>query len=261
MPVSRRWLGPIPRLTRRAWEDVAKELEQFLRKQFQAWSDGIPPGASTQLPTTIEGGDTGDIGTELAGWARADHEHPVIVEPPAGLANVAVEGTSTTLVRADHQHKRDVRVKEAGGDVGTRNALNFVDGDIEWTITDDSGDDEVDIEGTLGGDAATFSRGGVVISPNGAANYVVWRAPFACTVIAVKGYRVGGGSATINAQKNGSLTHLASNYTITVAGAWEDAGAVQNTGYVAGDSLEIMITGLSAPNPSQVAIQVDFQRA
>jgi hypothetical protein len=41
----------------------------------------------------------------------------------------------------------------------------------------------------------TISRGGAMVNPNGitaAINIIVWRAPFARTVAAVKGYRVGG---------------------------------------------------------------------
>lgn len=63
-----------------------------------------------------------------------------------GLANSNVEGSSTQAARADHQHKRDVRVAKAGTDVGTRNRLNFIEGaGVTLTIADDSGDDEVDI--------------------------------------------------------------------------------------------------------------------
>lgn len=260
---SRRLQGPPPRLTRRSWEEVASELEDFLRKTWEGWADGIPPGygGTVTFPTTIEAGDVGDDGTELSGWSAADHEHPVPVDAPAGLSNVAVEGTATTLVRSDHQHKRDVRVQENGGDVGTRNALDFVDGIVAFTVADDAGSDKVTIEGGLNDEYSTFSRGGAIVGATGAGNYIVWQAPYACTVLAVKGYRVGGGSATINARKNGSSQHLGTSLTISAPDVWEDGGTVQNTGYVVGDKLEIQIISLSAPLPTQVAIQVDLQRA
>jgi hypothetical protein len=108
-------------------------------------------------------------------------------------------------------------------------------------------------------DDASFSKGGVVLSPTGAINVIIWRAPFACTVTAVKGYRVGGTGATVNARKNGNLNHLASDLSLTNADDWMDGGAVQNTGYSAGDKLEIMITSVSG-SLSQVAVQVDFSR-
>jgi hypothetical protein len=40
---------------------------------------------------------------------------------------------------------------------------------------------------------------------------------------------------------------------------WNDGGAVQNTAYVAGDKLEIMVVGVTGM-PNQVAVQVDFTK-
>lgn len=104
MAQSRRMMVQPPRLTRRAWEDVARDLEEFLSKLMWAWSDGIPPGFNSGVPTAIEAGDTGEVGTEAAGWAPADHEHPVFVDVPVGLGYEPAEGESTQLVRADHVH-------------------------------------------------------------------------------------------------------------------------------------------------------------
>jgi hypothetical protein len=74
-----------------------------------------------------------------------------------GLANANANGTATTVSRSDHQHKRDVRVYDSSGEVGTRNSLSFlngsglegswVDADIEWVITDNTGDDTIEIAG------------------------------------------------------------------------------------------------------------------
>lgn len=107
-------------------------------------------------------------------------------------------------------------------------------------------------------EAIEISKGGTYIDPV-VRNVIVWRAPFPCTVTNVKAYRVGGTGATINARKNGSDNHLAADHSITVADVWQDAGAVINTVYVAGDKLEIMYVTLAA-SPTQVAIQVDFTR-
>lgn len=106
----------------------------------------------------------------------------------------------------------------------------------------------------------TLSRGGTFVNPNGitaAINIIVWRAPFACTVTAVKGYRVGGTGATINARKNGSSTHLASALSLTSADIWMDGGSVQNASYAEGDKMEIMIVSATG-SPTQIAIQVDL---
>ncbi|MDD5082736.1 MAG: hypothetical protein PHU08_05120 [Dehalococcoidales bacterium] len=109
-------------------------------------------------------------------------------------------------------------------------------------------------------DDASFSKGGNVLSPDGAINVIIWRAPFACTVTAVKGYRVGGTGATVNARKNGTDEHLSSDLSLTSADTWMDGGAVQNTLYSTDDKLEIMITSIEG-NPTQVAVQVDFERS
>lgn len=103
------------------------------------------------------------------------------------------------------------------------------------------------------------SKGGVVLSPAAAINVIIWRAPFACTVTNVRGYRVGGTGATINARLNGASNHLASDLSLTSADTWMDGGAVQNTAYAAGDKLEIMVVTL-AGSPTQVGVQVDFTR-
>lgn len=111
----------------------------------------------------------------------------------------------------------------------------------------------------IGIESPLFSRGETVLSPSGAINVIVWEAPFACTVKTVKGYRVGGTGATINARLNGSSNHLASALSLTSADTWMDGGAVQNTVYAAGDKMEIMVVTV-AGSPDQVAVQVNFVR-
>src|SRR3970040_560908 len=63
----------------------------------------------------------------------------------------------------------------------------------------------------------TFDKGGNVLSPTAPLNVAVWQAPFACVVTKVSGYRVGGSGATVNARRNGSAAHLASNMSLTSA--------------------------------------------
>lgn len=101
--------------------------------------------------------------------------------------------------------------------------------------------------------------GGVFFSPTGASTVPVWVAPFACNVTAVKGYRIGGTGATVNAQRNGASNHLAADLSLTLTNVWQDGGAVQNTAYAVGDSLGLLITGVTG-TPSQVNIQVNFTR-
>ena len=107
-----------------------------------------------------------------------------------------------------------------------------------------------------------FQRGGTLVNTDGitaAIAVIVWYAPFACTVKNVRGYRVGGTGATINARKNVSSNHLSSNLSLTSADTWMDGGSVTNASYAAGDKLEIAIATV-AGNPTQVAVQVDFTR-
>jgi hypothetical protein len=90
-------------------------------------------------------------------------------------------------------------------------------------------------------------------------NFIAWRAPFACTVTAVYGYRVGGTGTTINARKNGSYNHLASALSLTSTDTWMSGGTVQNAAYAIGEKLEIMIVSVSG-SPTQVAVQIDFTK-
>jgi hypothetical protein len=119
MAKGRRWLGAIPRLTRRAWEDVAQQLEDYLRKLGESAADGIPPGFNNLLPQNVTGStggaDLGDPGLENDGWASASHRH--IAE--TGIAHaltptsVNAEGSSPALARADHDHDTSALVDEA----------------------------------------------------------------------------------------------------------------------------------------------------
>lgn len=104
----------------------------------------------------------------------------------------------------------------------------------------------------------TFSRSGVFTPPS-ATTVVVWRAPKACTVIAVRGFRVGGSGATINAQKNSSDL-LATDLSLVTADSWLSGPGVQNESFSVGDTLKLEIASV-AGSPTAVTIQVDLQEA
>jgi hypothetical protein len=105
----------------------------------------------------------------------------------------------------------------------------------------------------------TFSRGGTILTPIAPINIVIWQAPFNCTVTNVRGYAVGATGTVINAQKNSSLTHLAANLTLSSTGTWLDGGAVQNTTYVSGDEMEMMLVSIGG-SPSQIAVEIILTR-
>lgn len=101
------------------------------------------------------------------------------------------------------------------------------------------------------------TKGFVFISPTGAGSAVIWRAPYACTVTHVRGYVVGGTSATINATHNG--TNLISNLLINTLATWEDGGAITGASFAAGDSLAAVIVA-EVGSPNAVTVQIEFSR-
>lgn len=122
---SRRLTITTIRIVGRHPDDYAEELQRFLEKLAKQVHGGIPAGFNEETPTRVEADVSADPGTETAGWAAADHQHDVAVESAGGLGNANAEGSSNALARADHVHKRDVRVFADGVELSTRNALNF----------------------------------------------------------------------------------------------------------------------------------------
>lgn len=156
-----------PTLEGRNFEEVRFQLQQWLEVATSIFDGlgtkgeegGFDAFAGLTVPEPIEAGDVGNIGNPANGFAPIDHEHPVTTGAPIGLANTNVMGTSIALPRADHQHKRDVRVKVNGVDLATRNALDFRTSG--GAVADDLANDEVDVP---------------IASPDDAANveYLAW---------------------------------------------------------------------------------------
>ena len=105
-----------------------------------------------------------------------------------------------------------------------------------------------------------FSVSVTIPDPTAARIYMVWRAPFACTVTNVRGHRKGGTGATVNARKNQASDHLSSDLSLSSADQWMDGGSVQNTSYSAGDDLEMELASITG-SVTEICIQVDFTRA
>lgn len=104
--------------------------------------------------------------------------------------------------------------------------------------------------------SVTTTKSAVFPSPTGAVSYVVWRAPKACTVTAVRGYRVGGTGTTINASRNGTADLATTDLSLSTSDTWLSGATLQNTAFAAGDSLVLKITGVTG-TPSAVTVQVD----
>lgn len=91
-------------------------------------------------------------------------------------------------------------------------------------------------------------------APVATASHLVWRAPAACTVVNVHGYRTGGASATVNA-KIGAADVLAADLTAG-NGAFATGTPTGAAGDMdAGDVLSLDVTGGDA---TSVVIQADI---
>jgi hypothetical protein len=100
-----------------------------------------------------------------------------------------------------------------------------------------------------------FSKGGTILSPT-PQTIVIWRAPFACTVTAVKGYQDIGTGSVVTAY-DGSTDLLSTNLTISSAATWQDGGSLAKTAVSAGDSIAIRVVSVSG-SPNYLVIQVEL---
>ena len=144
--------------------------------------------------------------------------------------------------------------------VTDKRTFNFVPGaGVAITLTDDG--DSANIQYDIGA-GLTITRGGTLYSSSGitgAVNLIAWRAPYACTLTKLYGYRVSGTAATVNARRGGASNHLATALSLTSTDTWMDGGTVQNTAYVAGDIMELMLVSV-AGLPTSIAWQLEFER-
>ncbi len=104
--VSKRLHETPPRIQGREPKIYGHELQEFLEKIDSKVTGGIPAGFNEVDPEAVEAGDTASPGSELQGWAAADHTHAVTTGPAVELTPVSTsqEGTSSGLARADHTH-------------------------------------------------------------------------------------------------------------------------------------------------------------
>lgn len=108
---------------------------------------------SDVAPSTQAFGDSADAGTS-AFSSRRDHKHAMPADPTTG----SMDGNAR------------VAVEKNGTVVGTRRAINFIEGsNITLTVADDSGSEEVDvtIASSGGGGVSDGDKGDVVVSGSG----------------------------------------------------------------------------------------------
>ena len=102
-----------------------------------------------------------------------------------------------------------------------------------------------DAEGIIWADDE-FTVGGVLMSPTGAKTLEVWRAPFACEVMAYHARVVGGTNAVTNAQVDASDI-LTGDLTTTPGDGWE-AGTIVSSGVediTAGEIIKLEVVSIS----------------
>lgn len=118
------------------------ELQQFL-KYLQNSSDVVitESGFDPDVPEILDG-TVGVVGDTTTGWSPGRHRHQLRTGPANSLGNANAPGAGPAVSFNDHVHKRDVRIKIGGLDIGTRNALNFLGGS---TAVDNVGTDSVDV--------------------------------------------------------------------------------------------------------------------
>lgn len=206
--------------------------------------------------STITSGSTATSGCIAGGVLRSISN---LVECGAGITygtGVLSLGTASTtrggldLFGATHAFKTRFQISESQG--------------ADWTLTVPTTDGAAgEVLQTNGSGVTTWiplieTKGGVFLDPTGAEDVVVWRAPFACTVIKIQGNQVGGTSSAVNARKNGTDALLAADLAVT-AGSWSSTSTIQNASFAVDDSLEIRLISLVG-TPTTITIQVECAR-
>ena len=88
---------------------------------------------------------------------------------------------------------------------------------------------------------------------------MLWRAPFACTVTAIRSHFDAGTSITVNARKNQASDFLSADDVNSTPNAWDVATANQNQSIAAGDDIEVELVATSGA-VTKANIQVDLTR-
>jgi hypothetical protein len=88
---------------------------------------------------------------------------------------------------------------------------------------------------------------------------MIWRAPYAGTVAAVRSHFDAGTNCVINARKNQTSNFCSSNFTNSTPNAWQAATVNQNQTLALGDDIEVQLVSTSGA-VTMVAIQVDITR-
>lgn len=220
---------------------------------------GNPPIQISGLHTRRDGRNGGAGGGGYAGLAVAAAETPVLVSNLTCYPGTDDDGTQanspeygmTVIGAASLVQVDDAYLHAATQGLHSTSTGTLV---IGANVTEATGSTTAPVRTAP---TSTATKGLVVPTPTGAVTYVIWRAPKACTVTAVRGYRAGGTGATINATRNGADL-LAVNLSLSSADTWLSGPGVQNQTFAAGDSLAVAVRSVAGA-PAAVTIQVDVQ--
>jgi hypothetical protein len=111
-----------------------------------------------------------------------------------------------------------VAIKKAGTTIGTRRGVNFIEGSgVTLTVTDDVGNEEVDVEISTAGDPALYQPYTVVFNPNatpGTNVYSTWATAYAAAltyaglgIVTILIDNVGGSDEAIEINPGGPVTY------------------------------------------------------
>lgn len=187
-----------------------------------------------------------------------------------GIANTAVLATTSTKLDdfATPDDNTDLNASTSAHGLLKKldnSASHFLDGQGAWSTPDHGSlgglSDNDHTQYVLKATAQSFSVGALLLGgPPSNGFYMVWRAPFACTVTNVRAHFDAGTSVTVNARVNQTSDFLSSDFTHSTANSWGDGGSVQNTSIAAGDDIEVELVGTSGA-VTKANIQVDLTRA
>lgn len=168
-----------------------------------------------------------------------------------GITRIRLRGGTAADWRASNPI---LAKREPGYETDTRQ-IKFGDGAHHWNDLPYGG-----IQGPAGQTRPSacinfYNEGGISDQP---ANFVIWRAPYACTLIAIRGWRTGGTGATVNTRRNGADENMAADLSLDIEDSFIDGGVLQNTDFAEGDVLEALIkTALDFP--TLIVVQVEFE--
>lgn len=175
---------------------------------------------------------------------------------------MSVYTTSGALkISGDRAGNLDVRF--TGSVVNTAASyINFSGSAIQSVTSDGSG---VTINIASGSSASTatsssFTKGVTFLDPVFTKDVVVWRSDGNYTLTNIRGFfsgTVGAASASVNATKNSTITHLTSTLSLNTNNTWINGSAIISASYSPGDYLQIRLLGLSG-SIYLVTIQADF---